>query len=1170
MLAILLMQSGHSQTLPEQLTAENVMSFVEANSIDNVAELIESLPPLHQRHISLVFESQALNREFVSRTHPRVVSWGADARFVLSWATNPDAPDSVEFLQPKGDRWDAGVIDFSGEVPKLSRPEVCSTCHGHLQRPIWGEYPRWKGTNDDRDITNAEYRQILSDLEASNNPRISPLELIEQRVYPTAVSTATGNEAILPQFAGEFASMASLRHAEVLFNRLKKRDNFAELAEQAVCGDIKPVVNGLFPMEDHFLALMHRGDQLILVQDDSEDLPHPQEYFGSGNGSVEQSLEFLLLHDIWSRDGRVSDFYATLGNEQVSDFRLHYSLNYFPGTATAEQEMRATYDQHFRLKGQASLNARIDKEIRRTGPHPGESYVIRDTASFYQGHYGSMAPRVCNIVRQAPGQRLSQLRIADGRAGEDAGEIAFTVTLDPVLSEPVRVLWGSPAIEKNHSQFPDSAGADRGDDFVYGHGVLTFNAGEARKNLTVEIIDDDMAEPPEFFVVFLGFASANALIVDGLALATIEGELPPLEQRELTARFENAPATHDGMTAFSMLLRFSEEVTLNDAAFSDDLLMIAGGTVGEALRVTIGSNLVWEFSVTPDGEGDVVITLSGDQECDANLMACTRDGRWLQQAATVTIPWSAQPPASAEPPTLTGPPTSAAPPPADMTDEDGDTATPVDDPDDESAVVGTTGDGSSAGSAPPPPAVAAAWGERLSERDIQLPSGSDPTGLWSDGTTLWVISNWSAGEVTTYSLADGSALGAGEVTLSDGTSASHRFSLGANGFSAGLWSDGETLWVADNGSKVSAYRLADGARQSDEDVPQTALAAAGNITPTGLWSDGETLWVADNQAWKVFAYRLSDKVRVPEKEFDLLTADRRRLSPWGLWSDGETVLATLYSDGGVQGYALSGGAHKADQAIDAAATGPNPKGLWSDRATLWVVSEGDSLIRAYAVPGLRPATTQNASSVADPFRVGVVTRVDAAPGGVDVGPPVYIADAALHGAIAGALGLGPEDPVGVNAIERIRALNVRRADIADLTGLEYAVNLQALDLGHNPIRDPWMLGLLPRLTVLNLDGAVSELSSLAGVVALERLSLRNNGLTDVSALAGLVNLRHLSLRGNAVSDAWPLAGLVQLEMLDLRGNPLRSQAPLSGLYNLRNLDLSDNARVKPPKDAVTQ
>ena len=129
-------QVGHSQKLPEQLTADNVMSFIEANDIESGADLIESLPPLHKRHVAFVFDSEAIQPELVSREHPRVVSWGADARFILSWASNPDAPDLVEFLEQGTTRWDAGVIDFSGDEAELSNPEVCSTCHGHLNKPI--------------------------------------------------------------------------------------------------------------------------------------------------------------------------------------------------------------------------------------------------------------------------------------------------------------------------------------------------------------------------------------------------------------------------------------------------------------------------------------------------------------------------------------------------------------------------------------------------------------------------------------------------------------------------------------------------------------------------------------------------------------------------------------------------------------------------------------------------------------------------------------------------------------------------------------------------------------------------------------------------------------------------------------------------------------------------
>jgi len=1135
------------------------MSFARANNIQSAAELIESLPPLHKRHATMVFDSRALNKELVSKTHPRVISFGADARFILSWATHPDAPDNVEFLQPLADRWDAGVIDFSGEEPELSRPEVCSTCHGHMKRPIWGDYNEWRGTIDDKKLELSERSQILSDLEASSNPRFSPME-ISDRFFPQTVSTATGNRSGMWNFAAEFGSMLALRHAEVLFNRIQMQDDFAESAEQIICGELSSG-DRLVPQEDYYLAIMHSGDQLVVVQEDTDELPHAQKGFSSGNANIHYSLNFLILHDFWKRDSRVSDYYARLGNEEVSPLFSSYR-NYLPGTATAEQELRASYDQHFVLKGQASLNARIDKETRRRGPAHDSPYSIAKTAVFGEGHFKSMAPRVCNIVRAAPNQRLSQLRIADGKASEDAGKITLTVNLDPVRSETVSVGWFS--WEPSKEWYAPKV-ADRDDDFVYSRGTLTFNAGAARKNLTVKIVDDGVDEPPEYFNVQLEQASGNALIADGLAWATIEGELSPIKAEGPTARFDNAPLTHDGIRAFTVQLRFSEEVALSDDAFTDGLVTVTGGTVGQAGRVTEGSTIAWEITVTPGGEGDVVITLPApkDRACDEQPTVCTSDGRKLLQATTVTVRGPpVGPPASAAPSTPTEPPTPVTQPSGDDTGEDDETAVPVDDADDESAETGAVSnvdDGSNPDSMTPP-AEAAAWGERLPGRDIQLPSGSNPSGLWSDGETMWVISDWGAGKVTTYSLADGSALGAGEVTLDDGATAAHQFLLQGDGYPAGLWSDGATLWVADIASSVNAYRLSDGVRQTDRDVPQTVLAAAGNLAPTGLWSDGETLWVADILAGKVFAYRLSDKVRGPEKEFDLSSADSHRPSPWGLWSDGETALVTLFYDGGVQGYALSGGAPMADRALDSSVTGSSPLGLWSDRETLWVVSQGDPQIRAYAVPGLRAAAARTASSVANPFSVRVVTRVDAVPGIVDAGPPVFIADAALRGAIAEALGLNSDQSVGLEAMARIRSLNVRGAGIAELTGLEYAVNLESLDLGHNPVRDPWTLAMLPRLTVLNLDGAAIDLYSLSALVGLERLSLRNNGLTDVSALAGLVNLRHLSLRGNALSDLWPLAGLAQLEILDVRGVTVPDHAPLSGLYKLRHLDLTDTKR----------
>ena len=233
-----------------------------------------------------------------------------------------------------------------------------------------------------------------------------------------------------------------------------------------------------------------------------------------------------------------------------------------------------------------------------------------------------------------------------------------------------------------------------------------------------------------------------------------------------------------------------------------------------------------------------------------------------------------------------------------------------------------------------------AWGERLPDRDIVLDSDAIPTGLWADDTNAWVISDCNVGEVTVYGLSDGSKQDELSFTLADWS-----------GCATALWSNGATLWVADFFSNgVRAYRLSDGARQSDQDLDRDAMLAAGNTIPSGLWSNGEIMWVADHSAGKVFAYRLSDWARVSTREFDLTDDGGVPIRPFGLWSNGETLLASNWNGDRVLAYDLSDGQRQTSLDIDA--SGTRNSGIWSDGETLWIVDDLDKRIYAYAVQGL--------------------------------------------------------------------------------------------------------------------------------------------------------------------------------------------------------------------------
>ena len=106
---------------------------------------------------------------------------------------------------------------------------------------------------------------------------------------------------------------------------------------------------------------------------------------------------------------------------------------------------------------------------------------------------------------------------------------------------------------------------------------------------------------------------------------------------------------------------------------------------------------------------------------------------------------------------------------------------------------------------------------------------------------------WVVDDTDTYAYA---------YAVSDGTrDTSKEFDLHADNTNpGGVWGDGATVWVSDWGEtdKVYAYRRSDGTRLPDKDY--NTLTAAGNTVPTGMWSDGTTMWIADYTDGKIYAY----------------------------------------------------------------------------------------------------------------------------------------------------------------------------------------------------------------------------------------------------------------------------------------------------------------------------
>ena len=124
--------------------------------------------------------------------------------------------------------------------------------------------------------------------------------------------------------------------------------------------------------------------------------------------------------------------------------------------------------------------------------------------------------------------------------------------------------------------------------------------------------------------------AGNAETLTSAATAAVT--LPPL-----TASAHGVPASHDGSAAFTIELRFSEEMPLSYRTLRDHAFTVMGGEVVKARRLEQGKNLRWEITVRPSSNADVTIVLPITTDCAAQGAICTSDGRKLSSRVELTI-----------------------------------------------------------------------------------------------------------------------------------------------------------------------------------------------------------------------------------------------------------------------------------------------------------------------------------------------------------------------------------------------------------------------------------------------------------------------------------------------------------------------------------------------------
>ena len=277
----------------------------------------------------------------------------------------------------------------------------------------------------------------------------------------------------------------------------------------------------------------------------------------------------------------------------------------------------------------------------------------------------------------------------------------------------------------------------------------------------------------------------------------------------------------------------------------------------------------------------------------------------------------------------------------------GDAPTVVEPPVAPPVTVILGGGGGGGPSGPTPSEIDFEWNVTRDLEELDRDHG-DPTGMWSDGATLWLAHNGDGADdaVYAYDLESGERVEGREFELDESNRAPH-----------GIWSDGERAWVSDSGQeRLFAYDLATGERLDDRDIE----LAEGNADARGIWSDGQTMWVLDGNRGALFAYDLASGELLAEYALHDDNDD-----PHGVFSDGVTVWVSDHNAKRLFAYRLpapEGPAAEDAEALELervtgeeftelpGASNNSPRGIWSVGGVMYVADESDDRVYSYNMP----------------------------------------------------------------------------------------------------------------------------------------------------------------------------------------------------------------------------
>ena len=219
----------------------------------------------------------------------------------------------------------------------------------------------------------------------------------------------------------------------------------------------------------------------------------------------------------------------------------------------------------------------------------------------------------------------------------------------------------------------------------------------------------------------------------------------------------------------------------------------------------------------------------------------------------------------------------------------------------------------------------------------------------------------------------------------------------------------------------------------------------------------------------------------------------------------------------------------------------------------------DDVPYAEPIPLQIGETTIYALSVADNGLVSPITILGYTVGGIV--EEVVFEDFSIEQAIRSCLGSDADEALYTSDLWTITEFNAPAGagSYSDISKLSYLEKLSVEGQSFDSLHFLTGLNHLTELNMVDCKFPADDLSIIAGLTALSRLTLSDCGLSTTAGLEKAQNITYLDLSSNSIRHQEPLANLLNLQELYLQHNALTGLTALSSLTNLEKLNVSYNS-----------